>query len=165
ELTQPIGALRSRIGVEENSVRRLRQLHSWVHHPAGIVFVGLDLDKMLRLRLPNQIHRAVRRPGINHDQFPVFVFLCLKRWQSLAERPALIAGTHDDAHQRIKRGCHQPGERLGLGCTVTSTNPTSGEASFLNAAWPRSMMRPCRTNRLAGPRSVIVTSTLRGGEP
>ena len=49
------------------------------------------------------------------------------------------------------------------GCTATATSPKSGGASILNGAWLRSMMRPSCTSSLAGPRSVIVTTTLRRG--
>src|SRR5436190_2053059 len=53
-------------------------------------------------------------------------------------------------------------ERSGV--MLTSTRPTSGWPRRLKAAAARSILRPCRTRRRAGPRSVIVTTTLGGGQ-
>ena len=55
--------------------------------------------------------------------------------------------------------------RAHFKCSIfTSTRPSSVAANRLNAARLRSMLRPSRTRSNAGPRSVIVTITLRRRE-
>ena len=101
EWPEPVCSLRRRIGVDKNAELRFRQPHSLIHHPAGIVFLRRDLDEVRRLRGTDQFLRAVRRAGINHDEFPVLELLCCERGQRAFERPRLIERTHDDADEWV----------------------------------------------------------------
>src|SRR4051794_41922986 len=72
---KPMGALRGRVCVEEDSKIRTRLFHPPIHDPTRVILLRPDLAKGPRGGAADQIERTICGSGIDDDQFPVAVIL------------------------------------------------------------------------------------------
>src|SRR4051812_12634025 len=61
--TKPLPVCRRGVRIQEYPELAPGQLHPVIHHPAWIVILRPDLDKMLRVCRPQQVHGSIGGPG------------------------------------------------------------------------------------------------------